>query len=121
MNLPFYKYCFRSWWRFHEYLGIIQGESGTDKDSDAEFEQMLAEAEEVKEEEASIQVPQPPVRKAKTKIGGKNKKKKKKTKTTNRWGGGEGDEAGYEVSVNGLTSHPFRTLAICSCHFLLFF
>jgi chromodomain-helicase-DNA-binding protein 4 len=94
----------------------------SDRDSDAEFEQMLAEAEEankisaeaddddvggesnVEEESAgsgdtppSSQAPnQAPVRrKAKTKIGNKSKKKKK-TKTTSKFPGGDGED-GYEV------------------------
>jgi len=94
----------------------------SDRDSDAEFEQMLAEAEEankvsaevddddavgesnLEEESAgsgdtppSSQMPnQMPVRrKAKTKIGNKSKKKKK-TKTTSKFPSGDGED-GYEV------------------------
>ena len=94
----------------------------SDRDSDAEFEQMLAEAEEANkvaaevddddaggesnpEEESagsgdtppSSQTPnQMPVRrKAKTKIGNKSKKKKK-TKTTSKFPSGDGED-GYEV------------------------
>ncbi|XP_021937675.1 chromodomain-helicase-DNA-binding protein Mi-2 homolog isoform X5 [Zootermopsis nevadensis] len=94
----------------------------SDRDSDAEFEQMLAEAEEANkisteadddevggesnvEEESggsgdtppSSQAPnQAPVRrKAKTKIGNKSKKKKK-TKTTSKFPGGDGED-GYET------------------------
>jgi len=94
----------------------------SDRDSDAEFEQMLAEAEEankvsaevdeddavgesnLEEESAgsgdtppSSQTPnQMPVRrKAKTKIGNKSKKKKK-TKTTSKFPSGDGED-GYEV------------------------
>jgi chromodomain-helicase-DNA-binding protein 4 len=101
----------------------------SDRDSDAEFEQMLAEAEEankisaeaddddvvagdsnVEEESAgsgdtptSSQAPnQTPVRrKAKTKIGNKSKKKKK-TKTTSKFPGGDGED-GYEVCNESLT------------------
>lgn len=79
---------------------------GSDRDSDAEFEQMLQEAEEAntKEpaseeggqggEEGSGDTPIPK-RKAKTKIGNKSKKKKK-TKTTSKFPSGEGED-GYEV------------------------
>jgi chromodomain-helicase-DNA-binding protein 4 len=64
-----------------------------------EFEQMLADAEDLpptenntKTEEASAETPaEPPVRrKAKTKIGNKTKKKKK-TKTTSKFPDGEVD------------------------------
>ena len=61
--------------------------AGSDRDSDMEFEQMLADAEEVPQSEvpakgsddANADVPtDPPVRKkAKTKIGNKSKKKKR--------------------------------------------
>ncbi|XP_059476340.1 chromodomain-helicase-DNA-binding protein Mi-2 homolog isoform X2 [Neocloeon triangulifer] len=72
--------------------------SVTDRDSDAEFEQMLQEAEEAaKPEEVEAEVVEPPVRrKAKTKIGNKTKKKKK-TKTTSKFPLGEGEE-GFEVT-----------------------
>ncbi|XP_066907569.1 chromodomain-helicase-DNA-binding protein Mi-2 homolog [Halyomorpha halys] len=75
----------------------------SERDSDAEFEQMLAEAEEVnkpegaaEEEEAGAggggsEIPVPK-KKAKTKIG--NKKKRKKTRTTNKF---PDSEAGYET------------------------
>ena len=55
------------------------------KDSDAEFEQMLAEAEEVSKNDDDVDTPR---RKAKTKIGNK---KKKKTRKPGR------DEEGYET------------------------
>lgn len=71
---------------------------GSDRDSDMEFEQMLADAEEpptneasVKgaEEAASVPPAEPPVRrKAKTKIGNKSKKKKK-AKTASKFPDGE--------------------------------
>jgi len=66
----------------------------SEKDSDAEFEQMLKEAEEVSkdEETASVATPQPR-KKAKTKIGTKHKKKKTKKAP----GKGKDDED-YEVS-----------------------
>jgi chromodomain-helicase-DNA-binding protein 4 len=95
----------------------------SDRDSDAEFEQMLAEAEEANkvaaaeveeedaggesnpEEESAGSGDTPPVgqtpnqipvrRKAKTKIGNKSKKKKK-TKTTSKFPSGDGED-GYEV------------------------
>lgn len=79
---------------------------GSDRDSDAEFEQMLQEAEEasvkdggseetpVAGEEGQVEAPK---KKAKTKIGNKSKKKKK-TKTTSKFPSGEGQD-GYEVSV----------------------
>jgi chromodomain-helicase-DNA-binding protein 4 len=94
----------------------------SDRDSDAEFEQMLAEAEEANKISAEVddddaggesnpedesagsgdtppssQTPnQMPVRrKAKTKIGNKSKKKKK-TKTTSKFPSGDGED-GYEV------------------------
>ncbi|XP_015124257.1 chromodomain-helicase-DNA-binding protein Mi-2 homolog isoform X4 [Diachasma alloeum] len=72
--------------------------AGSDRDSDMEFEQMLADAEEVPggegstkgHEDAAPEAPaEPPVRrKAKTKIGNKTKKKKK-TKTTSKFPDGE--------------------------------
>lgn len=71
--------------------------AGSDRDSDMEFEQMLADAEETpgveannKVEENNVEPPaEPPVRrKAKTKIGNKSKKKKK-TKTTSKFPDGE--------------------------------
>lgn len=72
--------------------------AGSDRDSDMEFEQMLADAEEAPategstkgQEEAAPETPaEPPVRrKAKTKIGNKTKKKKK-TKTTSKFPDGE--------------------------------
>ncbi|XP_066997701.2 chromodomain-helicase-DNA-binding protein Mi-2 homolog isoform X3 [Anabrus simplex] len=91
-----------------EEEGEVSG--GSDRDSDAEFEQMLQEAEEASktpdeggDEEcesgsgdtpSSSQAPAPR-RKAKTKFGNKSKKKKK-TKTTSKFPGGEGED-GYEV------------------------
>ncbi|XP_063233226.1 chromodomain-helicase-DNA-binding protein Mi-2 homolog isoform X2 [Bacillus rossius redtenbacheri] len=93
-----------------------EGESlaNSERDSDAEFEQMLQEAEDAskttpedgageEEEEAEAggaDTPPsgqaaPPRRKAKTKIGNKSKKKKK-TKTTSKFPGGEGED-GYET------------------------
>ncbi|KAK0098849.1 hypothetical protein PV326_001415 [Microctonus aethiopoides] len=73
--------------------------AGSDRDSDMEFEQMLADAEEVPgsdsnakgaHEDIATEPPaEPPVRrKAKTKIGNKTKKKKK-TKTTSKFPDGE--------------------------------
>ncbi|XP_034949736.1 chromodomain-helicase-DNA-binding protein Mi-2 homolog isoform X2 [Chelonus insularis] len=73
--------------------------AGSDRDSDVEFEQMLADAEETPapdanakgtHEDAAAETPaEPPVRrKAKTKIGNKSKKKKK-TKTTSKFPDGE--------------------------------
>jgi len=70
------------------------------KDSDAEFEQMLKEAEDLSKDEADAPTtPQPstsadaPKKKAKTKIGNKHRKKaKKKPKVP-----GKEDEEGYEV------------------------
>lgn len=68
---------------------------GSDRDSDVEFEQMLADAEDVpstennaKSDEAASETPaEPPVRrKAKTKIGNKTKKKKK-AKTASKFDG----------------------------------
>ncbi|XP_065341812.1 chromodomain-helicase-DNA-binding protein Mi-2 homolog isoform X2 [Cloeon dipterum] len=75
-----------------------EDKSASDRDSDAEFEQMLQEAEEAsKPEEAEPEpVEQPVKRKAKTKIGNKTKKKKK-TKTTCKFPLGEGEE-GFEVT-----------------------
>ena len=76
----------------------VEGASGGEyRDSDVEFEQMLADAEEPTgeegskgTEEAAAEPPtDPPVRrKAKTKIGNKSKKKKK-TKTTSKFPDGE--------------------------------
>ncbi|KAG5886139.1 hypothetical protein JTB14_011385 [Gonioctena quinquepunctata] len=74
---------------------------GSDRDSDAEFEQMLQESEDPKDdksptEDASDQpvegAPEEaaPRRKAKTKIGNKSKVKKRRTKT------GKGEEENYE-------------------------
>ncbi|XP_054288773.1 chromodomain-helicase-DNA-binding protein Mi-2 homolog isoform X2 [Macrosteles quadrilineatus] len=75
---------------------------GSDRDSDAEFEQMLQEAEEASVKDPSEDTPpgeevQPdaPKKKAKTKIGNKSKKKKK-TKTTSKFPSGEGQD-GYET------------------------
>ncbi|XP_046390688.1 chromodomain-helicase-DNA-binding protein Mi-2 homolog isoform X3 [Ischnura elegans] len=73
--------------------------SGSERDSDMEFEQMLQDAEEASkttEEPDTVAAPPvpPPRRKAKTKIGNKSKKKKK-TKTTSKFPGGEGED-GYE-------------------------
>lgn len=71
--------------------------AASDRDSDAEFEQMLQEAEEVNkpegggDEEDGSETPLPK-KKAKTKIG--NKKKRKKTRTTNKF---PDSEAGYET------------------------
>ena len=113
----------------------------SDRDSDAEFEQMLAEAEEANkvsaevddedaggesnpEEESagsgdtppSSQTPnQMPVRrKAKTKIGNKSKKKKK-TKTTSKFPSGDGED-GYEVcsDTNCGTQHCNGEI-LCTC------
>lgn len=85
-----------------------EGSVASDRDSDAEFEQMLQEAEEgskTPEEAGDEEVESgsgdatgqvtAPRRKAKTKIGNKSKKKKK-TKTTSKFPGGEGED-GYEV------------------------
>ena len=72
--------------------------AGSDRDSDMEFEQMLADAEEAPggeddtkgaEDETAEAPTEPPVRrKAKTKIGNKTKKKKTK-KTTSKFPDGE--------------------------------
>ncbi|ODM89703.1 Chromodomain-helicase-DNA-binding protein Mi-2 [Orchesella cincta] len=71
--------------------------SQSGKDSDAEFEQMLKEAEEVsKDEEVQSVKEAGPRKKAKTKIGNKYKKKKK-TKTTSKFPGGKDDEEGFET------------------------
>lgn len=115
----------------------------SDRDSDAEFEQMLAEAEEANkisteaddddvggesnaEEESggsgdtppSSQAPnQTPVRrKAKTKIGNKSKKKKK-TKTTSKFPGGDGED-GYEV-CNVILLNLFYRNVLCGVCFQL--
>ncbi|XP_044598815.1 chromodomain-helicase-DNA-binding protein Mi-2 homolog isoform X3 [Cotesia glomerata] len=85
--------------------------AGSDRDSDVEFEQMLADAEEVPavenntkgtEDAAAEPTAEPPVRrKAKTKIGNKSKKKKK-TKTTSKFPDGETDHQDYcEVCQQG--------------------
>ncbi|XP_025415393.1 chromodomain-helicase-DNA-binding protein Mi-2 homolog isoform X3 [Sipha flava] len=73
----------------------------TQGDSDAEFEQMLQEAEEGAAAEAEaaekkVEDVDTPKKKAKTKIGNKSKKKKK-TKMTSKFPDGNGDgEDGYE-------------------------
>lgn len=73
-------------------------------DSDAEFEQMLQEAEEgaaadAEAAEKKVEDPDAPKKKAKTKIGNKSKKKKK-TKMTSKFPDGTGDgEDGYEVNA----------------------
>ncbi|XP_065202683.1 chromodomain-helicase-DNA-binding protein Mi-2 homolog [Planococcus citri] len=77
------------------------GDAASERDSDAEFEQMLQEAEEVNTEKNegdadNSESPAPVKRKAKTKIGGK--KKKKKTKTTSKFPEGDGD--GYELQTD---------------------
>ena len=70
---------------------------GSDRDSDMEFEQMLADAEDApqseentKVEESAAEAPvDPPVRKkAKTKIGNKSKKKRK-SKAASKFPDGE--------------------------------
>ncbi|XP_023020569.2 chromodomain-helicase-DNA-binding protein Mi-2 homolog [Leptinotarsa decemlineata] len=74
---------------------------GSDKDSDAEFEQMLQESEDPKTSKSPVETApdQPseggseeaiPRRKAKTKIGNKSKVRKRKVKT------GKGEEENYE-------------------------
>jgi len=76
---------------------------GSDRDSDAEFEQMLQEAEEASVKDAGSDETPPneevqveaPKKKAKTKIGNKSKKKKK-TKTTSKFPSQEGQD-GYET------------------------
>lgn len=84
--------------------------AGSDRDSDMEFEQMLADAEETpgaegtnnktNVEESGVEPPaEPPVRrKAKTKIGNKTKKKKK-TKTTSKFPDGE---EGLQVELRSI-------------------
>ncbi|XP_065200189.1 chromodomain-helicase-DNA-binding protein Mi-2 homolog isoform X2 [Planococcus citri] len=70
--------------------------AASDRDSDAEFEQMLQDAEEAVADKSETAAPEgeaPAKRKAKTKFG--SKKKKKKTKTTSKFPGG--DEDGYET------------------------
>ncbi|CAH2242042.1 jg25818, partial [Pararge aegeria aegeria] len=79
-----------------------EGSAGANSDSDAEFEQMLAEADEPKAvssnaeepappKEEDPNAPQQPKKKAKTKIGNKTRKKKK-LKTTNKFpDGAEGE------------------------------
>ncbi|XP_022176627.1 chromodomain-helicase-DNA-binding protein Mi-2 homolog isoform X2 [Myzus persicae] len=77
------------------------GTGDTQGDSDAEFEQMLQEAEEgaaaeTEVPEKKVEDPDAPKKKAKTKIGNKSKKKKK-TKMTSKFPDGSGDgEEGYE-------------------------
>lgn len=80
--------------------------AGTDRDSDMEFEQMLADAEDpvedvTKVEDSAPEVPaEPPIRrKAKTKIGNKTKKKKTK-KTTSKFPDGEESIFIYKFSVS---------------------
>ncbi|XP_058807759.1 chromodomain-helicase-DNA-binding protein Mi-2 homolog isoform X2 [Phymastichus coffea] len=81
----------------------------SDRDSDMEFEQMLADAEDVPpsenskaEENSAEATAEPPVRKkAKTKIGNKSKKKKK-AKTASKFPDGETDHQDYcEVCQQG--------------------
>ncbi|XP_043469159.1 chromodomain-helicase-DNA-binding protein Mi-2 homolog isoform X2 [Leptopilina heterotoma] len=88
---------------------IENASAGSLRDSDMEFEQMIADDEPATEgstkgaEEASVDPPaDPPVRrKAKTKIGNKSKKKKK-TKTTSKFPDGETDHQDYcEVCQQG--------------------
>ncbi|XP_069984157.1 chromodomain-helicase-DNA-binding protein Mi-2 homolog isoform X8 [Penaeus vannamei] len=65
-----------------------QKEDESSQDSDAEFEQMLAEAEDMNKAEDEAEQQNAPKKKAKTKIGNKNKRKKRmKAK----------DEDGYET------------------------
>ncbi|XP_075237625.1 chromodomain-helicase-DNA-binding protein Mi-2 homolog isoform X3 [Lycorma delicatula] len=76
---------------------------GTDRDSDAEFEQMLQDIEDAGNrddgnEEAGDEGPETPApskKKPKTKVSSKAKKKKK-TKTTSKFPSGEGED-GYET------------------------
>ena len=91
---------------------------GSDRDSDMEFEQMLADAEEVpgtesstKTEETNAETPaEPPVRrKAKTKIGNKSKKKKK-TKTTSKFPDGE---EGVQVESRPIACAFVNVSSIC--------
>ena len=78
------------------------GDTRSDPDSDAEFEQMLKEAEDVNKEEDTENVPEKdesekpeqPRRKAKTKIGQKNKKKK--TKTTSKFPDGDEEQTDHQ-------------------------
>lgn len=82
--------------------------AGSAADSDMEFEQMLADAEEPPGaegnkgniDESGVEPPaEPPVRrKAKTKIGNKTKKKKK-TKTTSKFPDGE---EGLQVELHSI-------------------
>ncbi|KAL4714068.1 hypothetical protein ACJJTC_008422 [Scirpophaga incertulas] len=78
-----------------------EGSPGANSDSDAEFEQMLAEAEEPKvggEESAPRDeepAPAQPKKKAKTKIGNKSKKKKK-LKTTSKFPDGADGEQEHQ-------------------------
>ncbi|KAL7288976.1 hypothetical protein TKK_0016934 [Trichogramma kaykai] len=82
---------------------------GSDRDSDMEFEQMLADAEDVppendaKSNEANNEAPvdPPPRKKAKTKFGNKSKKKKSK-KAASKFPDGETDHQDYcEVCQQG--------------------
>ncbi|KAJ8683101.1 hypothetical protein QAD02_018893 [Eretmocerus hayati] len=83
---------------------------GSDRDSDMEFEQMLADAEDApptendsKADESNVEASaDPPVRKkAKTKIGNKSKKKRK-SKTASKFPDGETDHQDYcEVCQQG--------------------
>lgn len=79
------------------------GDTRSDPDSDAEFEQMLKEAEDVNKEEEVEEAaeaadgkdkPEQPRRKAKTKIGQKNKKKK--TKTTSKFPDGGEEQTDHQ-------------------------
>jgi hypothetical protein len=84
-----------------------QDDEDDGKDSDAEFEQMLAEAEEISKDESGPSTPAP-VKKAKTKIGGAKKKSKKKKLKTSRI-----DEDGNEI-VSIQTSRVNISHILCS-------
>lgn len=86
---------------------------GSDRDSDMEFEQMLADAEEpagpettAKPEEPAAETPaEPPVRrKAKTKIGNKSRKKNKTKKTSKFPDGEEGVQVESRLMANAFVT-----------------
>lgn len=102
--------------------------AGSERDSDMEFEQMLADAEEMppepsgkaSEEPASEAPADPPVRKkAKTKIGNKLKKKKK-ARAASKFPDGEVISSmkpifSKHITINFFSHRPIiRTIAKCA-------
>lgn len=96
-------------------------EDDSSQDSDAEFEQMLAEAEDMNKAEDEAELVTGSKKKSKTKIGNKSKRRKRmKAKDE------DGYETDHQVSINKICfwhiyCQPFDYLSvICSCSDLIF-